>query len=88
MFKRGALYTRLQISKAMCLLWGIQCTPSEFVPVKIRENDCERKSVHLAEESEEATQSVPVQQGNTCLYIRETVLMQTALKEVSNTSST
>ena len=47
-----------------------------------------KESVHVAEESEEATQSVPVQQGNTCLSIGETVLMQTALTEVCNTSST
>ena len=47
-----------------------------------------KERVHVAEESEEATQYVPVQQGNTCLSIGETVLMQTALTEVNNISST
>ena len=47
-----------------------------------------KESVHVAEESEEAIQSVAVQQGNTCLSLGEIVLMQTALTEVSNTSST
>ena len=56
--------------------------PSKFEKTIVKE------SVHVSEEFEEATQSVPVQQGNTCLSIGETVLMQTALTEVSNTSST
>ena len=44
--------------------------------------------MHVAEEPEEATQFLDVQQVNRCLAIEETVLMQTALTEVSNTSST
>ena len=47
-----------------------------------------KESVHVAEESEEAIQSVSVQQGNTCLSKGELFLMQTVLTEVSNTSST
>ena len=46
-----------------------------------------KESVHVAEESEKATQSVPVHQRNMCISIGETVLMPTTLTEVSNTSS-
>ena len=79
-------YTRDCKSAKQCVYcWEFSVHHRSLCPSKF-EKTIVKESVHVAEESEEATQSVPVQQGKTCLSIGETALMQTALTEVSKTT--
>ena len=69
-------YTSDYKSAKRCVYWEEFSVHHRSLCTSKFEKTIMKESVHVAEESEEATQSVPVQQGNTCLSIGETVLIQ------------